>query len=71
LHGRRQPMPAALTCRLWSLIQAQGRGLAGTGEGHHAQRAAGVGTPGCDDGVLLGTGLQGAIQRHLVHVHGS
>jgi hypothetical protein len=29
-------MPAALTCRLWSLIQAQGRGLAEAGEGYDA-----------------------------------
>ena len=45
--------------------EAQGRGLAGAGEGHHAQRAAGIGTPGCDDGGLLRAGLQGALQRHL------
>ena len=45
--------------------EAQGRGLAGAGEGHDAQRAAGVGTPGCDDGGLLRAGLQGALQRHL------
>jgi hypothetical protein len=45
--------------------EPQGRGLAGTGKGHHAQRAAGIGTPGYHDGGLLRAGLQGGLQRHL------
>ena len=44
--------------------EAQGRGLAGAGEGEDAQRAAGVGAPGRDDGVLLGAGLQRGLRGH-------
>src|SRR3954454_4192283 len=44
--------------------QPQRGGLAGAGEGEHAQGAGRVGAAGVNEGSLLGAGLQGGLRAH-------